>query len=118
MTERSFEKEVQQLRIGAGETFAGEGVLAVTKALLQSGVGYVGGYQGAPITHLMDVFADANDILAELGVHFESSASEAARCGVAGCFHQLPGARCGDVEIDRRYQRRLRCTLQCRLGRG
>ncbi len=78
MTERSFEKEVQQLRIGAGETFAGEGVLAVTKALLQSGVGYVGGYQGAPITHLMDVFADANDILAELGVHFESSASEAA----------------------------------------
>ena len=38
MAERSFKKEVQQLRIGAGEEFRGEGILAVTKALLQSGV--------------------------------------------------------------------------------
>ena len=45
--------------------------------LLENGVGYVAGYQGAPISHLMDVLADANDILDELGVHFESSASEA-----------------------------------------
>jgi len=47
--ERSFSKEVQALRLGAGETFRGEGILAVTKALLQSGVSYVGGYQGAAI---------------------------------------------------------------------
>ena len=79
MAERSFAKEVEQLRIGAGEEFRGEGILAVTKALLQCGVGYVGGYQGAPISHLMDVLADAQDILAELGVHFEASASEADR---------------------------------------
>ncbi len=78
MAERSFAKEVEQLRIGAGEEFRGEGILAVTKALLQSGVGYVGGYQGAPISHLMDVLADAQSILGELGVHFEASASEAA----------------------------------------
>ena len=57
--ERSFKKEVQSLRLGAGETFHGEGILAVTKALLQSGVSYVGGYQGAPVSHLLDVLVDA-----------------------------------------------------------
>jgi indolepyruvate ferredoxin oxidoreductase alpha subunit len=77
MAERSFAKEVQSLRLAAGAEFEGEGILAVTKALLQSGVGYVGGYQGAPISHLMDVLADASVILSELGVRFESSASEA-----------------------------------------
>jgi indolepyruvate ferredoxin oxidoreductase, alpha subunit len=77
MAERSFKEEVGKLRLGAGEEFRGEGILAVTKALLQSGVTYVAGYQGAPISHLVDVLADANDILEELGVHFESSASEA-----------------------------------------
>ena len=60
--ERSFAKEVKQLRLGQGETFHGEGILAVTKALLQSGISYVGGYQGAPISHLMDVLADAQGI--------------------------------------------------------
>ena len=78
MAERSFAREVQDLKLSAGQEFRGEGILAVTKALLQSGVGYVAGYQGAPISHLMDVLADAQDILAELGVHFETSASEAA----------------------------------------
>jgi indolepyruvate ferredoxin oxidoreductase alpha subunit len=78
MAERSFVEEVGKLRLGAGEEFRGEGILAVTKALLQSGVAYVGGYQGAPISHLMDVLADAQDVLKELGVHYEASASEAA----------------------------------------
>ncbi|GAB5375405.1 MAG: indolepyruvate ferredoxin oxidoreductase subunit alpha [Acuticoccus sp.] len=78
MAERSFAKEVEQLRIGAGEEFRGEGILAITKALLENGVGYVAGYQGAPISHLMDVLADAQDIMEELGVHLEASASEAA----------------------------------------
>jgi indolepyruvate ferredoxin oxidoreductase alpha subunit len=77
MTERSFKQEVEKLRLGDGDEFRGEGILAVTKALLQAGVSYVAGYQGAPISHLMDVLTDANDILAELGVHFEHSASEA-----------------------------------------
>ncbi len=77
MAERSFAKEVQQLRLGAGHEFRGEGILAITKALLQCGVGYVAGYQGAPISHLMDVLADAREVLEELGVRFESSASEA-----------------------------------------
>ena len=75
--EVSFAREIESLRMGAGRTFHGEGILAITKALLQSGVAYVGGYQGAPISHLMDVFNDAQGILGELGVHFEQSASEA-----------------------------------------
>ena len=44
--ERSFKTEVEALSLGCGDTFRGEGILAVTKALLQSGVSYVGGYQG------------------------------------------------------------------------
>ncbi len=90
MAERSFAKEVQSLYLGAGEEFRGEGILAVTKALLQAGVSYVGGYQGAPISHLMDVFADANDILKELGVHFESSASEATACAMMAASMNYP----------------------------
>src|SRR3954470_15917942 len=90
MAERSFAKEVRSLRLGAGETFHGEGILAVTKALLQSGVAYVGGYQGAPISHLMDVFADANDLMKELGVHFESSASEASAAAMLAASVNYP----------------------------
>ncbi|ARP97674.1 indolepyruvate ferredoxin oxidoreductase subunit alpha [Pseudorhodoplanes sinuspersici] len=78
MAERSFKEEVKQLKLGAGEEFKGEAILAVTKALLQSGVSYVSGYQGAPISHLIDVLNDANEMLQELGVRFESSANEAA----------------------------------------
>ncbi len=90
MAERSFAKEVLKLRMGAGETFHGEGILAITKALLENGVGYVGGYQGAPISHLMDVLADAQDILGELGVHFEASASEAAAAAMLAASVHYP----------------------------
>ena len=78
MAERSFAKEVRDLELGAGAVFRGEGILALTKALLQAGVGYVGGYQGAPISHLMDVLSDAQGLLNDLGVQFSVSASEAA----------------------------------------
>ena len=61
--ERSFAKEIELLRLGKGETFNGEGILAVTKALLQSGVSYVGGYQGAPVSHLLDVLVQAKDLM-------------------------------------------------------
>ena len=88
--ERSFAKEVKQLRLGQGETFHGEGILAVTKALLQSGVSYVGGYQGAPISHLMDVLVDAEELLSELGVHLETSTSEAAAAAMLGASINYP----------------------------
>ena len=90
MAERSFEKEMQSLRLGEGAEFRGEGILAVTKALLQSGVAYVGGYQGAPISHLMDVLAEAEDILRELGVHFEASASEATAAAMLAASINYP----------------------------
>ncbi|MPS26931.1 MAG: indolepyruvate ferredoxin oxidoreductase subunit alpha [Alcaligenaceae bacterium] len=90
MAERSFKQEVTKLRLGAGQEFEGEGILAVTKALLQSGVSYVGGYQGSPVSHLMDVLADASEVLDELGVHFESSASEATAAAMLGASVHYP----------------------------
>src|SRR3954453_7702678 len=90
MAERSFKQEVEKLKLGAGAEFRGEGILAITKALLESGVSYVAGYQGAPISHLMDVLADANDILAELGIHFENSASEATAAATLAASVNYP----------------------------
>ena len=94
MAERSFAKEVEDLKLGDGQVFHGEGILAITKALLQSGVGYVAGYQGAPISHLMDVLSDAQDILSDLGVHFETSASEATAAATlaASVMYPIRGA--------------------------
>ena len=90
MAERSFVNEVKKLRLGEGEEFRGEGILAVTKALLESGVSYVAGYQGAPISHLMDVLADAQDILAEQGIRFENSASEATAAATLAASVNYP----------------------------
>lgn len=90
MAERTFVEEVKKLRLGEGDTFQGEGILAVTKALLQSGVAYVGGYQGAPISHLIDVLHDAQPILEELGVHFENNASEAAAAAMLAASVNYP----------------------------
>ncbi len=90
MAERSFVEEVKKLRLGEGELFQGEGILAVTKALLESGVAYVAGYQGAPISHLMDVLADAQDILADHGIHFENSASEATAAATLAASVNYP----------------------------
>ena len=76
--ERSFAGDVDKLLLGAGERFHGEAILGVSKALLQAGVAYVGGYPGAPVSHLLDVFADAREqVLEPYGIHFEQSASEA-----------------------------------------
>jgi indolepyruvate ferredoxin oxidoreductase, alpha subunit len=90
MAERSFKKEIADLKLGNGETFTGEGILAITKALLESGVGYVGGYQGAPISHLMDVLADAEELLGELGVRYEANASEAAAAAMLAASVHYP----------------------------
>lgn len=94
MAERSFAREVEQLRVPAGTEFKGEGILAVTKALLESGVGYVSGYQGSPISHLMDVLSDAQPILEELGVYFEPAANEACAAATlaASVMYPIRGA--------------------------
>ncbi|SFE13028.1 indolepyruvate ferredoxin oxidoreductase alpha subunit [Sulfitobacter brevis] len=90
MAERSFKAEVEHLRKGEGDVFTGEGILAITKALLENGVGYVGGYQGAPISHLMDVLADAEELMSELGVRFEANASEAAAAAMLAASVHYP----------------------------
>ncbi|MEO8143335.1 MAG: indolepyruvate ferredoxin oxidoreductase subunit alpha, partial [Betaproteobacteria bacterium] len=88
--ERQFTKEIESLRLGDGQTFHGEGILAVTKALLQSGVSYVGGYQGAPVSHLLDVMVQARDYLDELGVHVEACTSEASAAAMLGASINYP----------------------------
>lgn len=90
MAERSFKAQVEHLRKGEGDTFTGEGILAITKALLENGVGYVGGYQGAPISHLMDVLADAEELMGELGVRFEANASESAAAAMLAASVHYP----------------------------
>src|ERR671932_118121 len=103
--ERSFKTEVAKLKLGEGETFHGEAILAVTKALLQSGVSYVGGYQGAPVSHVMDVLNDARDILDELGVHVETNANEAGAAAMLGASINYPMRRA--VRAWRGLRRRL-----------
>ncbi len=88
--EISFGGEIRQLRLGEGETFHGEGILAITKALLQSGVAYVGGYQGAPVSHLLDVMVQASDYMAELGVHVEACSNEASAAAMLGASIHYP----------------------------
>ena len=88
--ERQFNAEIESLKLGAGETFHGEGILAVTKALLQSGVSYVGGYQGAPVSHLLDVMVQARDYMNELGVHVEACTSEASAAAMLGASINYP----------------------------
>ena len=94
MAERSFAKEVRSLGLGDGDVFHGEGILAVAKAMLQSGVSYVGGYQGAPVSHMMDVFNDAREILEGLGVHVETCANEAAACAMLSASIHYPVRGC------------------------
>src|SRR4029077_6205266 len=89
--ERSFAAEVKQLGLGEGELLHGEGILAITKAILQSGVSYVGGYPGAPVSHLLDVLADANEpLLKPMGVYLDASASAAAAPALPGASINYP----------------------------
>jgi len=88
--ERSFHNEIEALKLGQGETFQGEGILAVTKALLQSGVTYVGGYQGSPISHLLDVMVQAKPYMDELGVHVEACTNESSAAAMLAASIMYP----------------------------
>lgn len=88
--EVSFSKQIESLRLGSGDTFHGEGILAITKALLQSGVAYVGGYQGAPVSHLLDVMVQAKGYMDELGVHVEACSNEASAAAMLGASIHYP----------------------------
>ncbi len=88
--EISFKKQIQQLTLGEGDVFHGEGILAITKALLQSGVSYIGGYQGAPVSHLLDVMVQARELVGELGVRVEACSNEASAAAMLGASIHYP----------------------------
>ena len=88
--EVQFTEEIRQLQLGAGDTFHGEGILAITKALLQSGVAYIGGYQGAPVSHLLDVMVQARPYVDTLGVHVEACSNEASAAAMLGASIHYP----------------------------
>ncbi len=88
--EVQFTDQIEQLKLGAGATFHGEGILAITKGLLQSGVAYIGGYQGAPVSHLLDVMVQAKPYVDTLGVHVEACANEASAAAMLGASIHYP----------------------------
>ena len=88
--ERSFRAEIESLSLEEGKTFHGEGIVAVAKALLQSGVSYIGGYQGAPVSHLLDVLGEAVELLDDLGIYYEAGASEAGAAAMLGASINYP----------------------------
>ncbi len=88
--EVSFSQEIKSLALGQGDTFHGEGILAITKGLLQSGVAYVGGYQGAPVSHLLDVMVQAKPYMDQLGVHVEACSNEASAAAMLGASIHYP----------------------------
>ncbi len=92
--EVQFTEEIEQLKLGAGQTFHGEGILAITKALLQSGVAYIGGYQGAPVSHLLDVMVQARPYVDTLGVHVEACSNEASAAAMLGASIHYPLRGC------------------------
>ncbi|HWP33971.1 MAG TPA: indolepyruvate ferredoxin oxidoreductase, partial [Thermodesulfobacteriota bacterium] len=84
-----------QLRAGRGAVLDGDGALVVLKALLQSGVAYLGGYPGAPTSSLIDAMASAYEpVLKPLGIYFEASGSEANAAALlaASVNHPVRGA--------------------------
>ena len=60
------------------------------RRLLQSGVAYVGGYQGAPVSHLLDVMVQAKPYMDELGVHVEACSNEASAAAMLGASIHYP----------------------------
>ncbi|MBI5719696.1 MAG: indolepyruvate ferredoxin oxidoreductase subunit alpha [Burkholderiales bacterium] len=92
--EVQFTEQIEQLKLGAGATFHGEGILAITKGLLQAGVAYVGGYQGAPVSHLLDVLVQARPLMDELGVHVEACSNEASAAAMLGASLHYPLRGC------------------------
>jgi len=60
--ERSFTKEVELLKLGAGQTFHGEGILAVTKACCSQRSPTSAATRARRVSHVMDVLNDARGI--------------------------------------------------------
>ena len=72
-------EQIAELEGKHGDTLYGDGALVVLKALLESGISYIGGYPGSPVANVMDAAADAYEtVLKKYGVFFETSSNEMA----------------------------------------
>lgn len=89
---KNYSREaLEQLRFGRGQVLTGEGALVILKALLESGVSYLGGYPGAPTSTLYDAIADAYEsILRPMGIYFEGSGNEAAAAALLATSIHYP----------------------------
>ena len=118
MAERSFAREVEDLKLGDGEVFRGEGILAITKALLQSRRRLCRRLPGRA-----DLASDgrarrrARTSWTSSACISRRRASEATAAATLVGLGHVSDPRRGDLEVDRRHQRRLRRALQPRLGR-
>jgi len=63
----------------------------------------------------MDVLADAESILEELGVHFEASASEATAAAMLSASINYPLRGAVTWKVDSWNERGVRCTRESRL---
>ncbi|HEX6512988.1 MAG TPA: indolepyruvate ferredoxin oxidoreductase subunit alpha [Chloroflexota bacterium] len=93
---RNYSPEIlAQLRYGRGQVLTGDTALVILKALLESGVSYLGGYPGSPTASLYDAQTDSyEDVLAPMGIYFEGSGNEASAAAlIAGSInHPMRGA--------------------------
>jgi indolepyruvate ferredoxin oxidoreductase alpha subunit len=78
MAKQSFNMEGDLLRLGVGQEFRGEAILAAIKAMLQAGVSYVSACYGSPSAHLTGKLKVAEAVFEELGVNAVMCANEAA----------------------------------------
>jgi len=90
---------IEQLHLGEGQRLYGDGALVTVKALLESGISYLGGYPGAPVSNLTDVAEDALDLLEEMGIFYARNTNEAAAAALlkASINHPVRGAVCWKV---------------------
>ena len=93
---RNYSPDVlAQLRYGDGQVLTGDTALVVLKALLESGVSYLGGYPGSPTASLYDAQTDSyDDLLKPMGIYFEGSGNEASAASLiaSSINHPMRGA--------------------------
>ena len=117
MAERSFASEVQDLKLGEGAVFRGEGILAITKALLQSGGLLCRRLPG--FAHLApDGRAGRCQGRARRSrCSFRILGLGSRRRRDAVGLRALSRARRGHMEVDRRDERRIRRAVEPVVGR-
>jgi indolepyruvate ferredoxin oxidoreductase, alpha subunit len=88
----NYPKEIiEQLKYGHGKTFYGDATLVILKALLQSGVSYLGGYPGSPTAGLIDAISDAYEpVLKQMGIYFDCSGNEASAAALLSASINYP----------------------------